>query len=210
MSGTLTFATGETSMAFTIPLVTGDHFAGTRSATLVLSNAQGATLGYPEAVLNLTSDPAPPSSTTVATSPPKATSSTPAAVVAPTIAGVTGVVQKGQITSLVITFQGTVDAASAGKLAAYSLRHVRRQVASHPGPHTANRPNVVRGAFIRITQAVYDPTLRRATLTVSRGLRAGRSFELQVAGVGTGVWDLTGAALIKGSGARSNHPSSPR
>ena len=43
-SGTLNFAAGQTSQTFTVPLVASDHFAGTRSATLVLSNPQGATL----------------------------------------------------------------------------------------------------------------------------------------------------------------------
>ena len=56
-AGTLNFAAGQTSETFTVPLVKGDDFAGTRSASLVLSNPQGATLGYPSAALNLTSVP---------------------------------------------------------------------------------------------------------------------------------------------------------
>ena len=60
-SGTLNFAAGQTSQTFTVPLVPADQFSGTRSAELVLSNPQGASLGYSSAVLNLTANPPAPS-----------------------------------------------------------------------------------------------------------------------------------------------------
>ncbi len=56
-SGTLNFAAGQTSQTFTVPLAVGDDFDGTRSAELVLSSPQGASLGYPTAVLDLTANP---------------------------------------------------------------------------------------------------------------------------------------------------------
>ena len=58
-SGTLDFAAGQMSQTFSIPLKSGDHFAGTLSANVVLSNPQGGTLGCLTTVLNLTSTPAP-------------------------------------------------------------------------------------------------------------------------------------------------------
>ena len=59
-AGTLTYAAGQTSGTFDIPLVTSDHYDGTRFADLVLSNPQGASLGYPSAFLILTAVPASP------------------------------------------------------------------------------------------------------------------------------------------------------
>jgi hypothetical protein len=52
-SGTLSFAPGVASQTFTVPMVAGDQFTGTRSAQLVLSNPLGAGLAYPSAALDL-------------------------------------------------------------------------------------------------------------------------------------------------------------
>ena len=69
--GTLNFAAGQTANTFTVSLVPADRFSGTRSAVLVLSNPQGASLGYPSAVLDLTAN-----STSTPTSTPTSTSNT--------------------------------------------------------------------------------------------------------------------------------------
>jgi hypothetical protein len=53
-SGTLSFAAGQASATFTIPLNAAASFAGTRTATITLSNPTGAPLGFPTATLNLT------------------------------------------------------------------------------------------------------------------------------------------------------------
>ncbi len=66
-SGTLDFAAGQTSATFTVPLAAGDSFTGIRSAMLVLSNPQGASLGQSSATLNLTS--MSPTSTPTPTTP---------------------------------------------------------------------------------------------------------------------------------------------
>ncbi len=53
-SGTLSFAAGQSTASFTVPLNGADAFAGTRSATLTLANPSGASLGFSTASLNLT------------------------------------------------------------------------------------------------------------------------------------------------------------
>ncbi len=78
-SGTLDFAPGQTSAVFTVAMVAGDTFTGNRSATLVLTDPQGGTLGQSSAQLDLkamvpttspiVSVPVWPGSTPTATTP---------------------------------------------------------------------------------------------------------------------------------------------
>jgi Tol biopolymer transport system component len=77
-SGTLSFAAGEASATFVVPLNAPTSFGDIRTATITLSNPTGATLGYPTAVLNLsgvmhTSSPAGGSSSSTPSSTPTAT-----------------------------------------------------------------------------------------------------------------------------------------
>lgn len=58
-SGTLDFAPGETTRTFAVPLIPGDHFDGTKAATLRLSDARGADLGVATASLTLSGDASP-------------------------------------------------------------------------------------------------------------------------------------------------------
>ena len=118
-SGTLNFAAGQTSQTFTVKLNKGDEFNGTRSAELVLSNPQGASLGYPSAVLDLTANP-PPSISPVTTPTPTPTSTgttKPGAVVS------SATLAKGRrgATELVIKFSGALDPAAATNVASYGV-----------------------------------------------------------------------------------------
>ncbi len=92
ISGTLDFAAGQSSATFSVPLIAADQFDGTRSATLLLSNPQGATLGYPTASLNLTSSLTTPAPTPTPTPVPNLAPSNSAAApanAAPTTAAAT-------------------------------------------------------------------------------------------------------------------------
>jgi Tol biopolymer transport system component len=53
-SGTLSFAAGQASATFSIPLNAAASFAGTRTATITLSSPSGGPLGFSTATLNLT------------------------------------------------------------------------------------------------------------------------------------------------------------
>src|SRR5207244_1861841 len=59
-SGTLTFAPGETSKSFSVPIVSGGLVEETETVNLTLSNATNATLGSPStAVLTIIDDDFP-------------------------------------------------------------------------------------------------------------------------------------------------------
>ena len=82
-SGTLSFAAGQASATFTIPLNASDSFSGTRTATITLANPSGAPLGFPTATLNLTGIlpvvPVTISASSTAAAHPKAHPKTPKA-----------------------------------------------------------------------------------------------------------------------------------
>jgi hypothetical protein len=192
-SGVLNFAAGETSKIFTIPLSPSDHFDGTRSANLVLSNPQGATLGYPQAVLNLTADPAPPTPVTVPTAPaPKVTTPAPIPVVpGPTVKGVVSSTHGARVMSLVITFDRSLDPTAAQAAINYAVNfpsHTLHVLRGH-------RSITHAGRSIHITKTTYDPASHSVTLTLAPGLRVGQTFQLHVKGTSGGLTDATGVLL---------------
>jgi len=184
-SGTLNFAAGQTAKTFTLPLAAGDHFAGTRSADLVLSNPQGATLGYPSAVLNLTSTPAPPSPTPV----------TPVHTVAPApgpiVVSVAPLKGRLGITSLVITFNQALDPTSAVNAANYGVSLPGRTLHIRRGHLTATRA----GRSVNIRSVAYDPATHQVTLILHTRLRRGGAYQLQIKGTAGGVADTQGTLL---------------
>ena len=211
-SGTLNFAAGQTSHTFTVSLVASDHFAGTRSATLVLSNPQGATLAYPSATLDLTSNlPVPtvppliPTSTTPATSTKKtpalptstATPTTPTPTPAPpvepgpTVVSVTPMKGRRGITSLVITFDGALSPATAQDAGNYQVSLPGRATHATRGHRSAARTS----RPVRITAAVYDPATHQVSLTLGTRLRQGQATQIQINGTTGGVANTDGVAL---------------
>jgi Tol biopolymer transport system component len=198
-SGTLNFAAGQTSQTFTVPLVPADQFTGTRSAELVLSNPQGASLGYSSAVLDLTANsppPSPPVTTptsppvTTPTSPPVATPTSPPQP-GPTVVSVAPLKRRGDKTSLAITFNQALDPGSAQNATNYQV--------SFPGsaPHvlhrhqTAIRPRRI----VDITAASYDSATHEVTLTLGTKLRKGQAYQLQINGAAGGLIDTEGTPL---------------
>jgi Tol biopolymer transport system component len=212
-SGTLNFAAGQTSQTFTVPLVPGDDFAGTRSANLVLSNPQGASLGYPSAVLDLTSNPPPPSTPPPSNPPPgnpppgnpppsphvaAPTSSSTSTVTAtsatlpgPTVTSVTPVKHRGGITKLVISFDQALDPASAANVANYGVT-IPESTRPTRGRH---RTAVAASRSIGILAAAYDAADHQVTLTLHTKLHRGQAVQLQIKGTTGGVADTQGLAL---------------
>jgi hypothetical protein len=187
--GTLKFAAGETAKTITIHLAPTDHFVGTRSAEVVLSNPQGVTLGYPKGILNLTSTP-------VAVKPPATNSLTPASTSAPlptgpTVESIETASHGNSVTTVTITFDRALDAASALKLVNYHVSlpdHTLRILRLHK---SITHP----GRSIRITKAAYDPSTHRVTLTLAGGVRLGQPFQVQINGTAAGVIDTKGIPL---------------
>jgi Calx-beta domain/WD40-like Beta Propeller Repeat len=188
-SGTLNFAAGQTAQTFTVPLAAGDDFNGTRSAELVLSNPQGASLGYPSAVLDLTANPPPvvtpvvtPITTPITTpvSKPKATSPAPSTSVptpvAPTITSVVPVKARKGITKLVITFDQALDPAAAANVASYGV--------SIPGhKHAKHRNAVAARTAIGVASATYNAVEHQVTLTLDKKLHQKKGIQVKIQGM---------------------------
>ncbi len=112
-----------------MPLIPADHFNGTRSAELVLSNPQGASLGYPSAVLDLTANPPTPMPAGHdshqlaghdAHESARHDSHEPAQP-GPTVVSVAPLKSRRDKTSLVITFNQALDPASAQNASNYQV-----------------------------------------------------------------------------------------
>lgn len=219
-SGTLDFAPGVTSQTFTVPLIAGDQFTGTRSAQLVLSNPQGAGLGYPSAALDLAGNPpsvpvppvSPPSipTTTPSTPPanpparpatpsnPTATARTPATPAAPvvaepgpTVVGVSSAKEGRGVTGLVITFDRPLDPAAAQDAANYQVSVPERSMHGRHEHRSAARSS--RPA--EVLGATYDAATRQVTLVLkSKGLRRGPA-QLEINGTAGGVASSDGVPL---------------
>jgi hypothetical protein len=196
-TGTLSFAAGETLKTITVPLVAGDSYTGTRSAQLVLSNPQGAGLGYPSATLDLTSSPAPPAATpntpTSTPATPSHTVATPPAVAdpGPTVLGVTALKGRRGTTTLLISFNRALDPATAQNAANYQVSLPR------PAPHRfhGHRSSARPGRSVDISAATYDPSQHQVTLTLRSKWREGRAAQLQIKGTSGGLASPDGVPL---------------
>jgi Tol biopolymer transport system component len=184
-AGTLKFAAGQTAATFTVPLFTGDHFTGTRSASLVLSNPQGASLGYPSAELDLTADPAQPSPAPVAPAHPSA------AAPGPTVLNVKVSNGRRGLTSLAITFDQALNPASALNAANYRVSLPALALRTGRGRPTVTRP----GHSLAISHAQYDPATNQVTLTLHKHLSRGKTYQLQISGASGGVTGAAGTPL---------------
>jgi hypothetical protein len=182
IAGTLNFAPGQTSKTLAVPLVTSDHFAGTRSATLVLSNPQGASVGYPSTVLNLTSNPAPVAP--VAQGP------------GPTVLHVALQKPRRGTTSLVITFDQALDPASALNAENYKVSLPGRKVHGRAGHEATTRP----GRALSISKVAYNGATHQVTLTVHERLTAHNGYQLQIKGSSGGLMNTSGVALNSTAG----------
>ena len=154
-SGTLSFPAGATSETFTVPLISSDHFSGTKTAELVLSNPQGASLGYPTAMLDLTA-------------PAAAVTTTPPIVLepGPVVTGVAPGETRGGKSTLVITFDQPLDPTSAVTIDNYLLtvpKPARRSGAASRGDH-----------LLSIKKVEYNSTTHQVTLTLRSRVTAQR------------------------------------
>ncbi len=192
-SGTLDFAAGQTSRTFSIPLKSGDHFAGTLSANVVLSNPQGGTLGYPTTVLNLTSEPAPSSPTPTPTpTPPPVIPVHPVTLQpGPTVVSVTPTKGRQGIKTLVITFDQPLDPTSAINSANYQVSVPGRALAGRHGHQTAARP----ARSLAISRVAYNPAKNQVTVTLHTKLHQREAIELQIKGTAGGLADAGGTSL---------------
>jgi Calx-beta domain/WD40-like Beta Propeller Repeat len=199
-SGTLTFAAGQTSGTFTVPLITSDSFSGTRSANLVLSSPQGASLGYPSAFLSLTATPSPSSPgkpvtptpvipTAVIPTPVTPTPVTPEP--GPAVVGVASLESRHGLTSVVVTFNQALDSASAEDVANYEISLPGHIVRVHGSHSTATRL----GRSLAIETASYDALTHQVTLTIRSRLRRGQTYQFQINGASGGLKGTSGIAL---------------
>ncbi len=184
-SGTLNFAAGQTSQTFSVPLKPGDHFAGTLSANLVLSNPQGGTLGYPTATLNLTSTPGP--TTTTPVTPVRPVAAQPG----PIVVSVAPVKGRHGINTLVITFNQALDPTSASSAANYQVSIPGSAAVIRHGHRTAARP----ARSLAVTKVAYDLATKEVTLTLRKKLTQGQAIALQITGTPGGVVGTQGTAL---------------
>ncbi len=178
-SGTLNFAAGQTSQTISIPLKPGDHFAGTRSASVVLSNPLGGTLGYSSSVLNLTSTPAPPVPTPTPVTPVKTVAPAPG----PIVLSATPVQERHGKTSLIITFNQALDPASAISSANYHVTIPGSAAVIRHGHRTAARPS----RPLSISKVAYDAATKEVTLSLRKPLHGKEAIELQITGTAGGV-----------------------
>ncbi len=196
-SGTLNFVAGQTAKTFTVSLLPADRFSGTRTAELVLSNPQGANLGYPSAALDLTSQPAPvspPVTTATPTATRTATPTSTSVVVispGPTVTSVAPAKGHGGITKLVITFNQALDPASAVNVANYGVAIPGRTKHTHGKDRTA----VASQRSIGIRGAVYDAAQHQVTLTLHTKLQQRQAIQLEIKGTTGGVADTQGISL---------------
>jgi hypothetical protein len=193
--GTLSFAPGETSKTITVPLVAGDDFTGTRSAQLVLTNPQGAGLGYASATLDLTSTPAPPTPKTPVTVPatPSPTSTTPTVVAdpSPTVVSVSALEGRRGNTSLVITFDKALDPATAQNIANFQVSLPK------VAPHRSRGLGITarRSRPVKIATVTYDPVQHQVTLTLQSKLRQGQTTQIDIKGTSGGLASTDGVPL---------------
>jgi hypothetical protein len=196
-SGTLNFAPGETSKTITVPLAASDYFDGNRSAQLVLSNPQGAGLGYPSATLDLTSTPAPPAPApkTPVTAPatPSHTVAAPTVVAdpGPTVVGVSALEGRRGRTSLVITFDKALDPATAQNIANYQVSLPRLATGRSHGHQSAARPS----RPVKIAAVTYDPVQHQVTLSLRSKLRQGQTTQIDIKGSPGGLVSTDGVPL---------------
>jgi hypothetical protein len=206
-SGTLNFAAGETSKTFTVPLKTGDQFAGTLTANLVLSSPQGGTLGYPSATLNLTGGGGPSNPitnpitnpiaipiTTPVTAPvskPAPTPIAPAPQPGPKVVSVQPVMGRHGKSTLVITFNQSLNAATAVNLANYHVSALGPKAPTVHGHKTAARPLRSLG----VSKVIYNAATKQVTLTLHQPLHAKQAIQVMVSGAAGGVVSTQGTAL---------------
>jgi hypothetical protein len=182
-SGTVSFAAGQTTTSFTVSLMPSDLFNGTRSATLVLSNPQGASPGYPSATLDLTANPPTPISpvtiSPVTISP--VTTPTSPAMPGPAVVSVTPLKSRRDKTSLVITFNEALNPASAQNVSNYQVSLPGR---THHGPSRQKTTTGPRRP-VGISAVSYNSADHEVTLTLRNKLRHGQAYELEINGTGT-------------------------
>ena len=219
-SGTLNFAPGQTSQTFTVPLVSGDTFSGTRTAKLMLSDAQGAGLGYPTATLDLSgsipSPVTPPitpvvtlptmtatsaasatSAAPAATTPSSTLTSTPTPTPAPTpdpgpkVVAVSAHGTSRSVAMVVITFDRALNPATAQNPTSYHL--------SLPGTTRSGRHRlrvVARpGKALRIKSVSYNAATHQVTLALGSKVTGSQGADLVIDGTNGGVTGADGVPL---------------
>jgi hypothetical protein len=95
------------------------------------------------------------------------------------------------ITSLVITFNGALDAATAQDAANYQLSVLGRAMHAPRGQRSATRPS----RSIGIVAASYNPTAHQVTLTLHTALRQREAVQVLIKGTSGGVTGTDGISL---------------
>jgi Tol biopolymer transport system component len=181
VSGTLTFAPGESVKTFSVPILpTGSSTP--RAAALVLADPQGASLGAQQALLMITNAPASPPAQGSPTSPVLAAGAGPAVA----SAVIPGGRQSNQV---VITFSAPLDPARAGVASYYTVSLKGRTIRTRRGTRTApDRP-------LAVARASYNPTTNAVTLTLRNRLQVGQSVQLAIRSGPVGLTDTAGHPL---------------
>jgi hypothetical protein len=102
------------------------------------------------------------------------------------------------ITSLVITFNGALDATTAQDAANYQVSVPGRALHASRGHRSAARPSRPVG----IAAASYDATAHQVTLTLSTALRPRQAAQLEIKGTSGGVTATDGAPLNSPEGLK--------
>jgi len=188
VSGTLTFAPGETAKVVAVPLGNTNRPGPDLAFTFGLSvPGGGATLVAPSAAVVTVLHPAAPADRTP-----------------PTVTGVQALTGPGGVNAVAVSFSEPMDPARAQDLGNYGSYLV-----------TPGRDGVL-GTYddgsIAFTRAAYDPALRRTVLTLAAPLPAGTFARLVLnrdatAGPRKGLADLAGKLLDgTGTGAAAGTP----
>ena len=169
---TLTFAAGETTKAFLIPLLHDGAFTADRSIVLTLSSPSGgAALGaLATASLIIRNIDPPPT------------------VKAPlvTLGGVRTIADKHKnVTQVIVSLSDAVDPARAANIATYRLA-------------TAGK----KGSFdtkgfktIKLRSATYNPSSKTVTLTLAKPLNLSKTVQLRIDGSPSGLTDSLGRPI---------------
>jgi hypothetical protein len=138
-----------------------------------------------------------PTTTTTATATPTTAASgsaTPAATATsqggPFVAKLAVRTNRRRVTGVIVSFNESVAAASAGNLANYTIHLLA------PGRRTKQGTQATSlGRAVGITAATYDPTTQSVTLALRTQVRSNQAFQLRVSGGAGGITDPSGNAL---------------
>jgi hypothetical protein len=95
-----------------------------------------------------------------------------------------------RVTGVIVSFNDSVAAASAGNLANYTIHLLAPARRTKQGTQVTSL-----GRAVGISAATYDPTTQSVTLALRTPVRSNQAFQLRVSGGAGGITNPSGNAL---------------